>query len=101
MAIYYKHFYYRNKLLRRSNVDSERRTHSGARATNPGQCGSRHQENTMNRITLSGRQTAATILGMAGIIAIGSLSLSQQASAQEVPAPENNLQSSPVAPSTQ
>lgn len=55
----------------------------------------------MNRITLSGRQTAATILGMAGIIAIGSLSLSQQASAQEVPAPENNLQSSPVAPSTQ
>jgi cytochrome c peroxidase len=52
----------------------------------------------MNRITFNRQHTAATILGLAGIITIGSLSLSQQASAQEVPAPENNLLSSPVAP---
>jgi cytochrome c peroxidase len=52
----------------------------------------------MNRITFNGRHTVATILGLAGIIAIGSLSFSQQANAQEVPAPENNLLSSPVAP---
>ena len=97
-TIYYKHFYYRNKLLRRSNVDSERRTQPIASAANPGQRGFRNQERTMNRITLTDRHKAATILGLAGIIAIGSLSFSQQASAQDVPAPENNLLSSPLAP---